>query len=354
MSKTYRDIALSQIIQTLQIDAARIRKTADGFIWWPGRFRVSIRMMEGTPEGVARVWKLTARTDFLKDLDLSKDQVISAIDLLSMTAPSFAWGYAPRELTNEYEMENAGRLWFQTDAYIRDDNVNWLPNFFACMVLLQPVFAEKDFEVAAEITGGIPDFSYPDEVSDPGFQDEILLVPGQIYVPSGQQPNRYAGTEELKSLGERLGRSDLCFGTSDENGATLETPVGSNSALIRLITDQPHPALGQGLLVTLTMPEIGAKLETVRNCAWNNIFQIMGWTDVPLLGTWRSFERTEDQFYCAYSTFFPNALYQDNMITNATLWMLGTVRYINHSMHPNRPNLTMRQVYEQRFGGDAT
>ena len=48
-----------------------------------------------------------------------------------------------------------------------------------------------------------------------------------------------------------IGRSDSAFGFGDKTGLSMETPFGSDSALVRLHTDRPHPSLGSGLLSTL-------------------------------------------------------------------------------------------------------
>lgn len=350
MTADYGKIALQQIIKTLQIDDARMQWVDGGFDWWPGRFKVSIRAHEGKSEEVCGSWKLSATTDFLKNVKISDPEIRKSIDTFSMLAPSFAWVYAPVELLERYNMENQERVWFSSSVYLREDNIQWLPNFFACMILLQPVYAEKDYEVMAQILKGSPDTSSPNDTDDEEFQDEILLVPRDIYAAIGQQANRYAGTEELITLGDKIGRSDMCFGSSNETGATFETPIGAESALIQLHTDQPHPALGQGLLATLTMPSILSQADAAESCMWNNLTQTIGWSDVPHLGTWRARERTEGQYYCAYSTFFPNALYNVNIITNAALWMLGTARYIKDAFYKEQKDMTMLEIYKKRYG----
>ena len=66
----------------------------------------------------------------------------------------------------------------------------------------------------------------------------------------------HGGVEEINSL---IGRSDWAFGFADTTGLSMETPFGSDSALVRLHTDQPCPRLGHGLLSTVQfmVPPIG-------------------------------------------------------------------------------------------------
>jgi hypothetical protein len=81
---------------------------------------------------------------------------------------------------------------------------------------------------------------------------------------------------------------------------------------------------------------------------WNNFMQTSGWTNVPHLGTWRARERAEGQYYSAYSTFFPNALYDVNIITNATLWMVGTAHHIKDALYTEQRDVTMAEIYTRR------
>lgn len=77
--------------------------------------------------------------------------------------------------------------------------------------------------------------SRPEALISAGLE-EILEVAAHAYVPIGNETNRWIGTEEFKSVVEDWGKSDLCFGFGDDQGLTLETPFGDDSALIRLMT----------------------------------------------------------------------------------------------------------------------
>lgn len=345
--------ALDAVIETLQIDPGRMQRIDNGFEWWPGRFKVSVRAQQASNDA-AGSWVLRARTSFLKNVPVTDEEVRISIDSLAALAPSFAWVYLPPDAASKYGITEDHGLWFETDVYIREDNIGWLPRFFACLALMQPVYAEKDHDLVCDLLGAEPDFSYPAHAPNVVFHDDILNVPAQIYMPLGKKENRFADSEELEQIAERFGRNDLCFGMGDRNGLTLETPIGSQSALIRLFTEQTHPDLGCGLLSTLTMPNIQSRKEAIDQCMWNNFFQATMWTDVPLIGSWSSKKRQEGEYYSAYSSFFPSALYQPNITTNAALWMLGTARFIKSHFYPDLKDLTMGEIFENRYGNTSS
>jgi hypothetical protein len=90
----------------------------------------------------------------------------------------------------------------------------------------------------AKILGGTPDRSRTGEL------DEMLNAEHDIYVPAGADGSRWINTGEFEHIAEKWGRCDEAFGMGDETGLSIEISFGSSSALLELMTDQPHPVLG--------------------------------------------------------------------------------------------------------------
>ena len=146
-----------------------------------------------------------------------------------------------------------------------------------------------------------------------------------------------------------MGRSDNAFGFGDARGLTLETPFGDDSALIRLLTDQPHPQLGNGLLATLQLPFFGEPKVIASECVFLNYFERASWTDIPLFGCWHPHASRGNRECPAFTSFIPNALHQPGIATNMALWLLGRARWVRHERWPNLQDKTMAEILKARM-----
>ena len=341
--------AVQRIARLWQVEGNRVIWTEQGFDWWPGRFRVSVMSQKHHDEH-EKTWRLTVRTDFLKDVPVKDYECRKTISMMSSFAPSYAWVFTPPEVQEKYEMPADGTLTFQSTVFLREDTAGWLPEFFARMAIVQPIQAAVLAETTAELVKGKIDVSLPSENASSDYTDEMLDVVGAIYIPAGREESRWKGSDEFEDIANRFGRQDICFGTGDPTGLTLETPIGSSSALIRLRAEMPHPQLGHGLLSSLQLPFWQADAKTVEDAMWFNFFQSISWTDVPQLGSWHSREGADGQSSAAMSTFYPNALYLKYLATNAALWQLGLARWIKNQFHAELVDQTMAQILELRLG----
>ena len=96
--------------------------------------------------------------------------------------------------------------------------------------------------------------------------DDVLNVPEAVLVPAGKRESAFMGplTEALGAFVTRLG----LLGSADAKGFTCEVPfTGSRpavamiqdgkapeTALVRVLSDVPHPAFGSGALLTISLP----------------------------------------------------------------------------------------------------
>lgn len=116
--------------------------------------------------------------------------------------------------------------------------------------------------------------------------DDMLGV-GADYAFRGRAQSKWIGTGEFEEVIDKWGRSDSAFGTADETGLTIETPFGDNSALLTLKTNQPHPHLGNGLLVVLKIPHRVANEKAISEANWLNYLESSTWTSkrMPFTGS---------------------------------------------------------------------
>lgn len=357
-SLDHREI-LKRIADTWMIDPGKAYWQEDGpegfrtFSWWPGDFRLkaSVNQHEAFADPAVRI---RIDTDFIRGIDVNSEAFPSLMSSMAhLYTSTYAWMSVPAELQDAagdqgLEDFDSTRLWLSATAYVREETVGWLPEFFARMVVLQPISAQIYANEIAQLLGAEPDTSVgPSETHAP--LDEIFGVLGQVYIPIGKQPSRWGDCDEFEKFAETWGRSDSCFGTGDPAGLTLETPFGDDSALVRLMTDQAHPQLGNGLLVTLQLPMLGDEKEIVKLTNELNYMEAIMWTGFPLLGCWHSRELGE-QAVAAFSLFVPNALYQPMIATNAAFWMLHRARWVRSSRFEHLVDRPMIEILERRLG----
>jgi len=246
---------------------------------------------------------------------------------------------------HKYEIEIDRTLRFS--VYLRKENEAWLPEVLGRMAILQPIDAQCKAEITAKVLDAEQDVSSPFGGRSVGDCSDILWIAHDAYVPLGQQRSRWQGSEEFADIAERFGKQDLCFGTGDSGGVTLETPVGESSALIQVRTDNAHPALGSGLLATLQLPFRGDETKALDICMWLNHFESafgprsrsseVGITETPAGA--RSERRLHSSSECPLSIWIRH---QRRLMAGGT----GTMgkKQLWHNLH----DLTMLEIFRKR------
>lgn len=324
-----------------------------GFSWWPGDFCLKARANwhDGETDKAVRI---RIDTDFIRKLDVSKQDNWSFLSSMGHCYTStYAWLHMPTDpqdvaSVEVYEAFVPDRLWLSTTAYVREETASWLPEFVARMASLQPINAQIYAGELAGVLRAEPDVS----ISPSGPRasiDEILYVLPDVFAPAGREPSRWTGSEEFVNFAEKWGQSDNCFGIGDMSSLTLETPFGSDSALVRLLTDVAHPQLGNGLLVTLQLPMLNGAREIAKLTNELNFLEAVSWTGFPLFGCWHSRE-VGNGVMAAFSMFVPNALYSPMIATNAAFWMLHRAKWVKNSRFENLTDLPMIEILRRRTG----
>lgn len=328
-----------------------LRSTA--FEWWPGDFRVTARAnrhLESTDNSI----RLRVDTDFIRDFAQSNANKSSLLaSVAHLFTSTYAFVYLPDAMLDAYEETfpedfDPSRIWLASTAYVTPDTAAWLPGFFARMAVLQPINAQLNASTVAQLLKSEADVT-PRPDNPQGTLDGILGVLDDVFIPIGREPSRWAGCAEFASFGETWGRSDNCFGVGDPTGLTLEVPFGDHSILIRLLTDQPHPQLGNGLLVTLQLPELNEDTAIHDLTSELNYLEATMWTGFPLLGCWHAVN-VRDRPAAAFSMFVPNALYQPLIATNAAVWMVRRAAWMKSVYFKDLIDRPMIEILRRRAG----
>ncbi len=351
MSELTPQHILEQFRYVWQVDKEFTEPLEDGFCWWPGHHKVTVRCEQQGPDGESDAWRVTVTTEYAKGVDLSDPKILRLLGSAAVLAPSYGWVYAPPKVNGKYDLPQDGGISFKSSVYIRPETADWLPRFFARVVVMQPVDAERlGAAEFLQMLGGEADRGGPRVAKPDHLLDDILNVAQVVFAPAGQESSRWSGSDEFGDIAERFGRSDMSFGNGGPEGLTLETPFGSSSALVRCHNDVRHPALGSGLLTSIQLPVFDTDEATLETCAWLNFFASVSWTGVPVLGSWHAKEVCEGQFAPAYGTFIPNALYAPGLATNLALWGIGLARWSRQALWPELEDLSMREILQARLG----
>ncbi len=314
-----------------QIDADQSRWNEDadgvGFDWWPGDFRVRVRVSK-PPSGIAgaeRSLKLSVRTDLLKGVEVSGAEVLAALSAMNVTAPSYA-----------FVCLEDGDVVLRSTAYLHGGDTDWVPLFFAGQAVLQPIAAQSHADAAGQLLVGSPDRFRS------GTVDDILDVERGLYAPAGAGPSRWHATGEFEAIAAAYAGSDTAFGLSGPAGMTLETAFGGETALLQITAAQRHPSLGAGLLSLLRLPvaigEDGAERANALNTS-----EAGTWTGIPLLGAWAATDGG-----LVHSAFVPNALYQREIAENMVLWGLARARWAQRTLLPDQEDQPLHEILSRR------
>ena len=351
--KTIGSRALEIIAEVWNAEKPRVRWGKDGFAWWPGDFRVEVTMHKRMGGHVPETWLLEVRTSFLKDVPVEDPKFVQlAAAAARFSAPTFAWVYPTAEVWARHgEAGTLPRLWLSNTAYITPDNVEWLPRFAALMSIMQPINAQIQFEDMPTILGGgVPDKSRSDALVGLDLHETLWLA-DQMYMPIGKEANRWVGAGEFQSVVEQMGTTERSYGNADDGGLTIETSFGHDTALIRLRTEDAHPALGTGLLATLQIPIFSNPQEMADECAYLNLLETMAWTDIPQLGCWHPHTSRADQEGPAFTMFVPNALYQPGLAHYVAAWMIQRARWLREQRFPSMKDKSIDAILKERFLG---
>ena len=356
--------ALEQIMSVWQVDAKDLRgRGPKGFDWLPGSHLVSVRAVPfdlkdpsylmlqdmGGADPRENGVRLSVTTRLLADFPMKSSR---AVELLNAMAPMLSSTYSlvyPPQAFIEAANGVAGPydLELFSSAYIDPNLARWIPNFFAQMAIMQPIDAElRGYRLPEMLGGGQPAFEDGQKCED---LDDILEVADQIFAPAGAGHSKWNGSDEFEAFAQNFGRSEGCFANADPTGLTAEVPFGNGSALIQCWTDQAHPQLGNGLLVTLQLPYILAD-QSDGGVAALNFFEARAWTEVPNLGCWHTRDTGSARGKVpAHSTFIPNALYRPGLIQNFVLWEIGRARWVRETFFSELRDRLMSEIYDERL-----
>jgi len=340
--------SLQAIAATWQVEPAQTAWEDDGFIWTPGSHLVRVRGWPDDATNSGRV-RIVVETDLLNDVPMDGPHFRA---MLAATSASLTAGYALVYPPAEVRREAGGRipplLSMFSAAYVSVDTVAWLPVFLARMALMQPADAQFRAGEFAGLLGGTPAVIASRVLLS---CDEILYVVPTYYVSQGTEPNRWIGSDEFESFAASHDPASGVVCRGEPGRLTVHTPFGAATALIEVRTDQGHPVLGAGLLVTLELPPFTDLDEAIALAARLNFEEAARFTHVPQFGFWHPFDDGIGKVTLIHTSFIPNALYQPNLVPTMAYWSGWRADLVCRLLWPGQADLTVAESLAVRLDG---
>jgi hypothetical protein len=339
---------LDEIRAIWKVKASQCEDIDDGFHWWPGHHKVTVRCTSSSNAQSPDTWRLSVRTEYLKGVNLGDPESPVQAFGLGAFAPTYGWAFTPPDVSKEFKIPGDGAVYFYSATYVRAATANWLPRLFAQLSIMQAIDAQRSADSFGEMLKGTANKSGARFASGLSDVDPILYVAAEVLAPAGKEASRWTGAGEFDAIVEQLGRSDATLATRATGGVSLQTPFGADTALLSLRHDIPHPALGSGLLGTIRLPVMQSQTDSAQACMWLNHLASTSWTDAPIHGTWHPQATSQGRYCPAYGAFIPNALYSEGLATNLALWNLSLTRWARQAVWPQLTDRPMQDILAAR------
>jgi hypothetical protein len=333
-------VAVDLLYKQMMIDEAWSVRTDRGFIWWAYRLAQHVEASEPfiAPDGATacqvRIW-----TDIGADVtDAAKVPAIMAIANMSETMNAVVWDGTEHTISE-----------CCTSTVYADTVDSWLKVLSTAAVLQNCAAHSRAHGIVEALDARIAESNHPVSGQRPAM-DDVLNVPAQLIAPEGTGASKFAGRYM-----EQIAASDSPIATyfalsnGNADGFTGEIPYSGNrsvaelaatdvhvpaeTALLQVITDQPHPQLGSGALITLKLPvtipedskesaaETANALNFLEAASKDTIQFANGGSDrTTLLGAWCVDPTNGRGDSLAFVSFIPSILARAGLLENLCIY----------------------------------
>ena len=134
----------------------------DGFDWWPGSHRLSVWVSEVIEIDGHTNFKVILRTELFESVHSDNDLLPSILRIIMNGAPSYTVDHLDNDCRAAMGAGPVERpIALVSTVYIREDNLAWMPQFFAGIGILQAYDAQRLAVATAEQIGVKPAVSGP-------------------------------------------------------------------------------------------------------------------------------------------------------------------------------------------------
>ena len=328
--------SVRKVYEMLQVDDDWAAWDGDGFSWWAKDYRQRIWAEPGVEDNGETIFKICAVTDFLKEV-ADDDGLEEKLSVLGKFASTYGqvWDVLDRTV----------KLW--TSYYVHEQNADWAVPLFAQASIVQVVDAQIRTEIMAKLLGGRPETTpHPLHGVRP-TPDDMLNVVERVYVPLGERASLWAQTEEFEEAARMISISGA-FANGGATGVTSEFPFGEDTAMVTIETRQPHPQLGNGLLVGLNLP-IQLPAERANRLAVSlNALETVSFVRSHFVGSWCVTE-VGGSFMPVYVAFYPNAFHRPGLVLNLLMGSGLRARWVREEILPDGIDSDIDEILAARL-----
>jgi hypothetical protein len=323
----------------MQVDEEWSLRQERGFCWWGHEYAQRVWADPGYDDDGIIIYRVHAEADVVRDIEITPSVLEGLAALNTMTILS--------ALVAEPEQR---KIQYRASMWVHEQSVDWVARLFQFVVAVQAATANAQGDLLAGVVGGAPDRSAHPKSGERPSMDDMLLFTEQIVVPAGGSPSHWVGSE-MAELSDRWVSRFVVLALGDENGLTQEFPFLQSTSLLQATTNEPHPALGNGMLLRLSLPEHVSDSE---GPAWaNNMnrLELDRLTRTNLLGSWAVVNNTP-----TFVAFYPNAArLGDGFLTNIVMNATGRAKWIAEERgddweRPGRIDDAKQRKYEELRG----
>ena len=328
--------SVQNVYEILQVDDEWAVWDSEGFSWWAKDYRQRIWSEPGIEDNGETIYKICAVTDFLKEVteDDKPEEKLAVLGKLASTYGQ-VWDV----------LDQTVKLW--TSFYVHEHSVEWAVPLFAQASIIQVVDAQIRTEIAAKLLGGQPNTT-PHPLrgvrKDP---DDMLNVVERVYRPLGEKSCLWAHTEEFEEAAKIISSSGA-YANGGTTGVTAEFPFGDDTAMVTFDTRQPHPQLGNGLLIRLNLP-IQLPVDRANRLAVAlNSLEYVSFVRSHFIGSWCVAE-LNGSFMPIYVAFYPNALYRPGLVLNLLMGSGLRARWVREEILPDGTDSDIDEILSVRL-----
>ena len=295
LERDLRQEALDTVCSKLFIDPEWSVRDDDRLSWVGHRLCQTFSVVGPYESREMQVLRLSSTVPVIDDLKADPAKISDFLNLTNQltVGDTLIWN-----------REN-GKVESRISCIFHEGTFDWRISQFIDLAIIQLVLLEHRADAFAEVFDGrVMEWSHP--VSGERIvPDDMLNAVRHLYQPWGQEPSRFTSEDEFKVVEEWVKSVPLPLFTAGaaDTGIAIEVPTSpEDTALIQLHSDQTHPTLGSGLLVTIQvrLPEsLGS--DPLDFSSHLNRLECYEQTDSHQYGAWCSKDGM-----LAHSYFLPN------------------------------------------------
>jgi hypothetical protein len=334
--------------EAMNVDATWSMTNERSFIWWPHHLKQIISSSRGFVDRGTTLYRVQAISDFVVDAKSSPSEILIALtSLVPRLSGSSAAIYDERDSS----------IKLCTTSNIHEGNVDWMKRDFATFAALQIADAERFAEAFAIEVNGRPEISAhpvngirlsPDETL--AIHDIILRTPSGMVNNWCIPPVMIAGKDLLEDSGIKT--------QWEPRGFSALLPFTEDHSSILAVSCLPHPDLGEGCWLQITLPSPIPRNDALIMMNMMNIKDFYTASNTAIYGGWTIHsDAHNDDAFLRFFIFLPNQIYIQGKLENYLLYMImqsrwagetfeQLLRYI-HSFRresPPRPILRVKDI----------